>query len=342
MRAYRMIDWARPPALVDVEVPEPGPGQVLIRVAGNGLCHSDLTMMEIPAEIGPLLDWRMPFTLGHETAGWVERTGTGVDGVSTGDAVLVVSPASCGRCRYCGRGDDSMCDASLAGRGYGRDGGLADYVLVDDVRALVALGDLDPVTAAPLADAGATTHHAVARTLPRLGPDSTAAVIGAGGLGAFAIQILRALSPARVVAIDPDPVRRTVAADLGAHDTLDSVTALGPHLAGDPADVVIDLVGTDETIAAGLAALRRGGAFALIGTAGGTLRRPWYGTLPREAEIFTFQGSGIADAHAVVALARAGLVRSPVERFPLDRVADAYEALRSGSRQGRIVVTPSA
>jgi propanol-preferring alcohol dehydrogenase len=99
-------------------------------------------------------------------------------------------------------------------------------------------------------------------------------------------------------------------------------------------------VGTDDTIAAGLAAVRPYGAFGLVGAAGGTLRRPWFGTLPRDAEVFTFQGSSLVDVQAVVGMAAAGLVRSDVDRYPLSRVGDAYAALARGDLRGRAVVTP--
>jgi propanol-preferring alcohol dehydrogenase len=347
MRAYRMLEWERAPSIVEVAVPEPGPGQVLVKVAANGLCHSDLTMMAMPAAVGSMLGWQMPFTLGHEVAGWVEEVGDGVKGVRRGRAVALVSPSSCGACGPCRQGRDSLCATGLAGRGYGRDGGLAEYVLAGGPRDLVPLGDLDPVLAAPLTDAGATTYHGVRRVLPRLVDGTTAIVLGAGGLGGYAVQLLRALSPARVIAVDPDPIRRAVALDLGAHEVLDGVDrstagTLGELTGPDKAQVVLDYVGIDTTIYAGLAVLAPGGAYALVGAAGGTLKKPWYGHLPREAEIFTYQGSTIADAHAVIGLAAEGRIRSPVERFALDRVAHAYAALEAGGLSGRVVVEPGA
>lgn len=335
MPAYRMVAWQRPPELVEVDVPEPGPGEVLVAVAGNGLCHSDLTMAEIPEEIGSVLGWSMPFTLGHEAGGRVAEVGAGVTDLEPGDPVALVSPHSCGRCRYCLRGLDSACEHGLAGRGYGRDGALAGFVLVQGTRPIIRLGSLDPVVAGPLTDAGATAYHGVKRVLPRLVPGSTAVVLGAGGLGAFAVQMLRALSPARVVAVDTNPARLTYAAELGAHETAADAAALDGG-----ADAVLDFVGTDDTIAAGLGALRSAGAFALVGAGGGTLRRPWFGTLPKEADVFAFQGSTIADATEVVALAERGLIRSDVERFELDRVQEAYERLERGELRGRAVVVP--
>ena len=340
MTAYRIVAWGEPPRLTDAPVPEPGPGEVLVEVAGNGLCHSDVTMAAMPAEVADALGWSLPFTLGHEVGGRVAALGDGVAGFAVGEAVALVSPASCGTCSACRRGHDSACPHGLAGRGYGRDGGLARYVVAPAPRGVVRLGGLDPLAAGPLTDAGATSHHAVARVVPRLEGGDTAVVVGAGGLGAFAVQLLRALAPvARVVAVDTNPARRAVALDLGAHEAVAEVReAAAPGTAG----AVLDLVGTDATIAAGVAAVRPYGAFALVGAAGGTLRRPWFGGLPRDADVFSFQGSSIADVTAVVALAGAGRIRSEIDVFPLTRVADAYDALEAGTLRGRAVVTPDA
>ncbi|MFP3900470.1 MAG: alcohol dehydrogenase catalytic domain-containing protein [Acidimicrobiia bacterium] len=352
MRAYRVVRWGQPPELTEAPVPVPGPGEVLVEVAGTGLCHSDIAMSRMPADVGESLGWRVPFTLGHEVGGRIAALGTdagaagpGARVLAEGDPVVLVSPASCGRCPYCVRGQDSACPHGLVGRGYGRDGGLAEYVVARAPREVVPLRSLDPVVAAPLTDAGATSYHAVRRVLPRLVPGSTAVVIGVGGLGAFAVQLLRVLSPARVVAVDAAPARLEVARELGAHEVVEGVDeATGPALraatGGEGVHAVLDFVGVDATIAAGLGALRPHGVFALVGSGGGTFRRPWFGSLPREAEVFTFQGSCIADAHEVVALAEAGRIRTDVQLFPFDRVADAYAALEAGELRGRAVVTP--
>lgn len=345
MKAYRMVSWQRPPQMAEVEVPRPSRDEVLVRVAGNGLCHSDLGMQHMSEEIGRGLGWRMPFTLGHEIGGWIEELGEAVVGLSAGDAVALVAPHSCGTCSYCIRGQDSACVEGGAGRGYGRDGGLAQYVVARAAREVIRLGKLDPRAAAPLTDAGATSYHGVRRVLPKLVPGSTAVVVGAGGLGGFAIQLLRVLSAARVVAVDLNAARLALAGEMGAHEL---VAGVGPSTAGDllaltngeGAEAVLDFVGTDETIAAGLAAVRRAGAFALIGAAGGTFAKPWYFALPREAEVFCFQGSTIADAREVIALAEGGFIRSEIDIFPLARVAEAYERLERGELRGRAVVTP--
>jgi propanol-preferring alcohol dehydrogenase len=332
MRAYRMLDWGQPPATVEVPVPTPGPGQVLVRVAGCGLCRSDLTMRGMPRAAGERLGWAMPYTLGHETGGWVAGLGAGVAGLTEGDAVAVVSASSCGSCWFCLRGMDNSCPRGRAGRGYGRDGGLADYVLVDQRRALLRLASLDPRAAGPLTDAGATAYHAVRRALPRVAPGGTAVVLGAGGLGAFAVQFLRLLTAARVVAVDTNPDRLRVARDVGAHEARADLDGLRG------VDAVLDFVGTDATIGAGIAALRPGGAFGLVGSAGGMLRAGWFGTLPADGEVYTFQGGTVADVQEVIALADAGLVRNEVERLPFAGIDEAYARLASGALHGRAVI----
>lgn len=344
-RAYRLLAWEQAPALVEVPVPAAGPGQVVVRVGACGLCHSDLAMMAMPGAIGDGLGWQIPFTLGHETAGWIHEVGDGVTGFAVGDPVAVASPASCGSCRWCLAGRENLCVDGLVGRGYGRDGGLADLLLVDDVRGLLPTGGLEPAFAAPLTDAGATSYHAVRRVLPRLRDDGTVVVLGVGGLGGFMVQILRALSPARIIAVDPDPARRELARSYGADDVLDGVREgtgreLGALLGADGADAVLDVVGIDATIACGVRALAPGGVFGLVGAAGGTLRKPWYGSLPRDGELFTFQGSDLADARAVLDLAAAGRITVDVVRFPLDDVAEAYAAMEAGGLAGRLVVEP--
>ncbi|HEX6685440.1 MAG TPA: alcohol dehydrogenase catalytic domain-containing protein [Candidatus Limnocylindrales bacterium] len=334
MRAYRMTSWGEEPHVTEVPVPEPTPGQILVRVAGCGLCHSDFTMRRMPEAAGRAIGWAMPFTMGHETAGWIASE---AEGFAVGDPVALVSPSSCGRCDLCLSGHDNCCPTGFSGRGYGRDGGLAEFVLVGDPRALLPLRRLDPRTAGPLTDAGATSYHAVRRAMPRLRTGGTAVVIGAGGLGSFAVQFLRVLSDAKIVAVDRSPQALERAGEFGAHERLSGVDGL----ARQSSDVVLDFVGTDSTIAAGIAAVRPGGAFGLVGAGGGRLDRPWFGTLPRDGEVFTFQGGTIADAREVIALAEDGRIRNDVELFPLDAIDEAYARLAAGTLTGRAVITLS-
>src|SRR3954463_15909111 len=201
MQAIQLTAWEQPARLVDVPVPEPGPGEVLVRVAGAGLCHSDVHLMRWPAGTLP---YTLPFTLGHEVAGVVAALGAGADGPEPGTPVLVYGPWGCGRCPACSLGAEMPGEGERRGRGagLGRDGGLAEYLVVPSARLTVPLDGLDPVAAAPLADAGLTPYHAIRRALGMLRPGTSAIVIGFGGLGHVAVQLLKALGPAREVAVD--------------------------------------------------------------------------------------------------------------------------------------------
>ncbi|WP_020500472.1 alcohol dehydrogenase catalytic domain-containing protein [Sciscionella marina] len=346
MQAYRIRSWRGAAELCEVPVPVPGPGQVLMKVAGCGLCHSDLGMIGIPAEFGEPLGWSMPFTLGHETTGWIAGIGPHTElGLDEGDAVALVAAASCGHCRYCITGQDNACPGGSAGRGYGRDGGLAEYVLVEDPRDLLPLGGLDAVTAGPLTDAGSTSYHAVRRVRSRLLPGATAVILGAGGLGRFAVQYVRLFGAARTIVVDHAENRRAQALELGADEAIHGVdehTAVRiRELTGSAgADVVLDFVGTDGSIAAGLGALAAGGAFGLVGAGGGGFGGNWFSGLPRDGEVFTFQGSDIADTRAVIELARTGAISNPTEVFALADIEDAYRRLESGQLIGRVVAVP--
>ncbi|GGJ22388.1 alcohol dehydrogenase catalytic domain-containing protein [Paenarthrobacter histidinolovorans] len=345
MRAYRIPTFESTPEWQDVPVPVAGFGQVVIRVAAVGLCHSDLAMQTIPAALGESLGWVAPFTLGHEISGYVHDIGEGVDGLTIGEGVAVASP-SCGHCWFCVRGESNNCVKGTVGRGFGDDGGLAAYVLVKTPRDIVKLGGLDPVIAAPLTDAGATAFHGVNRVRELLGAESTAVVIGAGGLGSFAVQFLRVLTPARVIAFDMSDDKLNLASELGAHEVLEgvgeaTVNEIRERTAGRGADVVLDFVGIDATINAGVAAVRPGGAYGLVGAGGGSLSTPggWYHLLPRDGQVFSYQGSTLADAESVIALAGRGLITSPVETFNADQVEEAYTRLHEGNLRGRAVIT---
>lgn len=340
MPAFRLLEWGRAPELVDTEVPTVGPGEVLLKMAGVGLCHTDLHFLEAPAGAYP---YEVPFTLGHENGGWVEELAADVDDLAIGDAVVVAGIHSCGRCGYCLRGHDNYCPQGWRGRGYGQDGGLATYLVVPR-RELVPLATLDPRVAGPLSDAGATSYHAIRKVLPKLAPGSTALVIGAGGLGGYAIQFLRRLTGARVIAVDVAEARLGMARELGAHETLLSddgtAAAVRALTGGEGAHVVLDFVGTDATMPMALASARTMGAVAFVGAGGGTARVGW-GATPLECDVFVPMAATIADLHDVVALAEGGDVRIDVELFPLERAAEAYEAFRRGELRGRAVVTPN-
>jgi propanol-preferring alcohol dehydrogenase len=345
MRALQLVAWKQPPQLVEAPDPVAGPGQVVIRVAGAGACHSDLHLMH-DFDAGQL-PWGPPFTLGHENTGWVEQLGDGVTGVEIGEAVAVYGPWGCGRCHRCRTGMENYCERQneigAAGGGLGYDGGMADRMLVPSARHLVPLDGLDPVRAAPLTDAGLTPYHAIKRSLPLLGAGSTAVGIGAGGLGHLAVQILAVLSPATIVAVDSRDIARREAAGVGASHTLASTPATADEIRTITrkrgVDVVFDFVGSDATLALAAAVVRPLGHVNLVGIAGGTLPFSFF-SVPYEVSLATTYWGSLPELMEVLDLARAGRIEPVVETYPLERALDAYEAMRNGRLTGRAVITP--
>lgn len=346
MKAYQLVQWQQPPELREVDVPEPGPGEVLVRVAGAGACHSDLHLMEWPPG---QVAFDPPFTLGHENAGWVAALGAGADGLAVGDAVVVYGPWGCGRCPACRLSRENYChrqaEIGVAGGGLGLDGGMAEYLLVPSPRLLLALEDLDPRDAAPLTDAALTPYHAIKRALPILDPSSTVVVIGVGGLGHMAVQLLRALTAVRIVAVDVSERHRLLALEVGADVALASDEATAGEVReltrGHGARLVLDLVGSDDTMALAVACAAAEGQVTVIGAAGGVLGWRAIGALPWACALTsTYWGSAV-ELGEVLDLARAGHLHARSQRFLLKDVGEAYAALRDGRLEGRAVVCPA-
>jgi propanol-preferring alcohol dehydrogenase len=344
MQAYRMVAWKTPPEYREVPQPEPGAGQVLVRVGAAGLCHSDLAVIhEVDGEDG--FNATLPFTIGHEAAGWVEALGPGASGLELGQAVAVYGPIGCGTCARCQTGDENICDRRrempASGRGLGIDGGMAPYMLVDATRQLAPLGELDPVLAAPLTCAGVTSYRVIRRSLSWLGPGSKAVVIGIGGLGHLAVQILRAITPATVIAVDAKPAALALASSLGAHHTVaagpDAAGALTDLTGGRGVDATFDLVGSEATLRLAFDAARAGGRIMLVGYGMGSV--PYgMGVTNSEVELSTVFSGSRSDLHDVIALARDGLLEPTVATFPFEEIPQAIQALEDGALEGRAVI----
>lgn len=346
MKALRLLDWHRHVELCDIETPSPGPGEVLVRIGGAGACHSDLHLMDV---FGPgLLPWGPPFTIGHENAGWVEAVGAGVRGVEVGEAVAVYGPWGCGRCHRCLSGAENYCsrqaEIGAAGGGLGLDGGMAEHMIVPSSRWLVPIGDLDPTQAAPLTDAGLTPYHAVKRSLPLLIPGSAALVIGAGGLGHMAVQIIGAMSAAKIIVVDPRRSARELALGVGADHAVEpgdnAAEEITELTGGFGADVTVDLVGSDETLALGAAVTRAMGHLTIVGIAGGSLPVSFFSPAYEVSVASTYWGT-LPELVEVIALARSGHIRADVHTFGLDEGPEVYRKLRAGEIDGRAVIVPS-
>jgi propanol-preferring alcohol dehydrogenase len=344
MRAFQFVELQKPAELREVAVPEPGPGEVLIKIGGAGACHSDLHILETPANTPGM---SLPFTLGHENAGWVEKLGSGATGFAVGDPVIVYGPWGCGSCANCRVGMENYCESAVKGGagGLGRDGGMANYMIVPSTRFLLPLGTLDPREAAPLTDAALTSYHAVKRSLHLLGPGSTAVVIGAGGLGQMAIQVLKALSAAAtVVAVDTSPDKLATAKKMGADEVLASgdgaVKRIKDITRGQGANLVLDIVGAKPTLETAAQISRVLGHVTIVGLGGGALPVNFHSPA-KECSVASPYWGSIPELMEVVSLAQAGKIRMLVEQFSLERASEAYHLLHDGKIQGRAVITPN-
>lgn len=340
---YRTIGAA--PEVVTVPDPEPGPGQVLLKVTAAGVCHSDIAVMSWPAEGFP---YDLPLTLGHEGVGTVAALGAGVTGVREGDSVAVYGPWGCGTCVKCAEGKENYClraaESGIHPPGLGAPGAMAEYLLVDDPRHLIPLDGLDPVAAVPLTDAGLTPYHAIKRALPKLVPGSTAVVIGTGGLGHVAIQLLRALTSARVIALDVSEDKLRLARQVGAHETVLSDARAAQTVrdltGGTGAEAVFDFVGADPTVRTAGAVAAVEGEVAIVGIGGGSLP-VGFGQLPFEVSVHAPYWGSRAELAEVLSLARSGAVSVHTETFTLDEAPLAYERLHAGTINGRAVILPN-
>lgn len=340
MHAFRLIAPHKT-ELGTMPQPEAGPGEVLVRIGAAGVCHSDLHIIDAPDALG----MPIPLTLGHENAGWVEALGPGVTGFDRGEAVAIYGIVGCGTCVACLAGCDNECRRiPPGGIGLSRDGGMAEFVVVP-ARQLIPIGDLDVAQAAPLTDAGLTPYHAINVTRRGLRPSSTCVVVGVGGLGHLAVQILAATTASRIVAVDVRDEALRLARDIGAHETIRSdqnAAASIRELVGPPpggADVVLDFVGSASTVDLARAVVTAGGDIAIVGLAGGALP-VGFGTIAFEARVSVPFWGTRAELAEVIALARAGRIRAHVERFSLEDAQKAYDTLRAGGLKGRAVVMP--
>lgn len=341
MRAVRLHAVRTRLAVEELQAPAPSGSEVLVRVAGCGVCHTDLAIVD-----GTQPRVVLPVTLGHEVAGWVEAAGPaaalGGATPAVGDPVVVFGGWGCGACGECQRGAEQRC-AQGRSPGFQADGGYAELLLVPHPRHLVALGSLDPVPAAPLADAGVTPYRAVRRAAPWLADGARVLVIGAGGLGQFAIQHLRRAprgEALRIVVSEPDARRREFALGLGADVApADGEPAALRDALGGAADVVLDLVGSDGTLDLARELAAPDGLVMLVGEAGGTLRFGFEAPAV-ESWLTTNAWGSIDDLRAVVGIAERGELTWSVERMPLDQAQAAHDRLRAGEVNGRLVLVP--
>ncbi|MFC5997213.1 NAD(P)-dependent alcohol dehydrogenase [Quadrisphaera sp. GCM10027208] len=341
MKAVRLHRYDERPVVE--EVPEPTverPFDVVVRVGGAGLCRTDLHIIE--GQWASRSNVSLPYTLGHENAGWVHAVGPAVEHVQVGDAVILHPLVTCGFCRACRAGDDVHCEAQSF-PGIDTDGGMAEY-LRTSARSVVPLpAGVQPADVAALADAGLTAYHAVKKALPLLHPGSTCVVIGAGGLGHIGIQCLTALSATRVVVLDANPDALALTTGWGADET---VLVDGSHVErvleltdGHGAEVVLDFVGERGAERDAWAMTRRAGSHYVIGY-GGTVEIPTIDVISTERNVIGNLVGSYNDLVELMALAAAGKVVMQTTRYPLDAALDAMADLDAGRLRGRGILVP--
>jgi NAD+-dependent secondary alcohol dehydrogenase Adh1 len=341
MKAVRLHGYHQQPVVEDV--PEPvvkGPLDVIVKIGGAGVCRTDLHIIE--GQWDAAMHPSLPYTIGHENAGWVHEIGSAVTNVQVGDTVILHPTPTCGLCHSCRAGDDMHCENSSF-PGLDSDGGMAEYLLTS-ARACVKLDpSTRPQDVAALADAGITAYHAVRKALPLLPPGTTAVVIGAGGLGHIGVQCLAALTAARIIVVDRNPDALKLAEQLGADQTVvadgNQVEKVLELTGGAGAHVVLDFVAEQGAEQDGFAMTGRAGSYFVIGY-GGQVQIPTLDIISTERNIVGNIVGTFNELAELMALAQAGKVTLHTRTYPLDAAVDAVADLDAGRVRGRAILVP--
>ncbi len=341
MRAVRVVGYHQPLELDDVPAPEiTGPHDVIVKIGGAGVCRTDIHILE--GQWAEKSQVALPYTIGHENAGWVHAVGSAVTNVAEGDKVIMHPLITCGLCRACRRGDDVHCENS-AFPGIDTDGGYAEY-LRTSARSVVRIDDsLEPADVAALADAGLTAYHAAAKAARKLRAGDRCVMIGAGGLGHIGVQVLAALSPAEIVVVDRNPDAVKLAESIGAqHGVLADGSQVEQVLeltGGHGAEQVIDFVGEGGSTAEGLAMTRRAGDYHVVGY-GEDVVVPTIDLISTEKNIVGNLVGSYSDLVELMALAAQQKVTLHTAKYPLDQFQTAIDDLSAGQVRGRAILIP--
>ncbi|HTY29150.1 MAG TPA: alcohol dehydrogenase AdhP [Mycobacterium sp.] len=334
MRAAVVTDFTRPLEVADVELPQPGPGEVLVKLETSGVCHTDLHAAHGDWPVKP----QPPFIPGHEGYGTVVAVGEGVHDLKPGDKVgNAWLWSACGRCEYCRTGWETLCESQRNG-GYSVNGSFGSYMLVNDIYAPRIPDGADPLEVAPILCAGVTVYKGLKVTDTR--PGQWVAISGIGGLGHVAVQYARAMG-LRVAAIDVDDAKLELGRQLGAEVAVnatasDAVEQLVQATGGAHGVLVTAVNPAAFSQAIGLA--RRGGTIVLVGLPPGEFGVPIFDVVLRG---LTIRGSIVGTRQDMVEAldfyAR-GLIRPTVEAAGLDDINTVFDRMEQGRIDGRVVI----
>ncbi len=344
MISYQIIEHGKPLQKQMLETPKPQGTEVLMRITRSGVCHSDLHIWEGYFDLGGGKRFYVkergcvpPFTLGHEPLGVVEAVGSRVSKSLIGKKRLIHPWIGCGKCAVCKAGQDNYCVSGTRILGVNRAGGYSTHLLVPDPKYLLDASGIDEAFAATLACSGVTAYSASAK-LPPLASTDRVAIIGCGGVGMAGIAVLRAKGVKNIIACDIDDAKLKGAARLGAKSLVNTRSAdAAQQLQGIAG--AIDFVGTPATAALGIAALRKGGRYVLVGLHGGELKHPLPPIAQRAIGIVGSYVGSLQELKEVVALAKKGKLKPmPVETRPAQEVNGALDDLQAGRVVGRVVL----
>jgi NAD+-dependent secondary alcohol dehydrogenase Adh1 len=342
MKAARLHAYHEALKLDEVDEPKcSGPLDVVVKIGAAGLCRTDLHIQE--GQWAEKSGVTLPYTPGHENAGWIHEIGSGVTNVEVGDTVIVHPFITCGLCRACRLGDDMHCENGSF-PGIGRDGGFAEYLLTS-ARSVVKLDpSLHPADIAALADAGLTAIHAVKKAIPVLGAGSKCVVIGSGGLGHIGIQCLKAYTPTEIIVVDPNEKALELARELGADHTVkvegaSHIQEVQELTDGKGAQAIIDFVGEKGAVEDGVAMIEDGGFYYVIGY-GQNIDIPTIDVISREISFIGNLVGTYVDLQDLMTLTAQGKVALHTSTYPLDAINDAMADLDNGRLQGRGILVP--
>jgi NAD+-dependent secondary alcohol dehydrogenase Adh1 len=343
MKAARLHAYHEPLKLDEVDEPKvTGPLDVVVRIGAAGLCRTDLHIQE--GQWAEKSEVKLPYTPGHENAGWIHEVGSAVTNVEVGDTVIVHPFITCGLCRACRSGDDMHCENGSF-PGINRDGGFADFLLTS-ARSVVKLDpSLHPADIAALADAGLTAIHAVKKAIAVLGAGTKVVVIGAGGLGHIGIQCLKAYTPTEIIVVDPSEPALELARELGADHTIkvegsSHIAAVQELTDGVGAQAIIDFVGEKGAVEDGVAMIQDGGFYYVIGY-GQNIDIPTIDVISREISFIGNLVGTYVDLQDLMTLTAQGKVTLHTSTYPLDAINDAMNDLDNGRLQGRGILVPA-